>query len=221
MGGPDDEVRGSVKVDRQKMFKIIFWRYHRHVERTKPCDTHEKILESARRLFNRKGYSGVSIEEIMSNAGLTHGGFYRHFTGKDELYAAAVRQCLCKKAPAVWQKRRKPSAVTKTHAQRIVDAYFSRAHFDDHEGCCPLLGTASDVERAGEAVKAAYQEVVGQMVKVFEDHLDEPRMHDRALALVALCVGGMVLARNVGDPGLGDDFRHSAHAEVLRIAGWH
>jgi TetR/AcrR family transcriptional regulator, transcriptional repressor for nem operon len=183
-------------------------------------DTREKILESARRLFNRKGYSGVSIEEIMSDAGLTHGGFYRHFTGKDELYAAAVRQFLCKKTPAAWQKRRKPSAVTKPRAQRIVDAYFSRAHFDDHEGCCPLLGTASDVERAGEAVKAAYQEVVEQMVRVFEDHLDAPRARDRALALVALCVGGMVLARNVGAPGLADDFRRTARAEVMRAAGW-
>ncbi len=136
-------------------------------------DTREKILESARRLFNRRGYSGVSIEDIMSDAGLTHGGFYRHFTGKDELYAAAVRQFLCKKTPAAWQKRRAPSAVTKPRAQRIVDAYFSRAHFDDHDGCCPLLGTASDVERCGEAVKAAYREVVEQMVKVFEDHLDD------------------------------------------------
>ena len=137
-------------------------------------DTREKILESARRLFNRKGYSGVSIEEIMSDAGLTHGGFYRHFSGKDELYAAAVRQFLCKKTPAAWQKRREPSAVTKPRAQRIVDAYFSREHFDDRNGCCPLIGMASDVERGGKAVKAAYQEVVEQMVKVFEDHLNEP-----------------------------------------------
>jgi TetR/AcrR family transcriptional regulator, transcriptional repressor for nem operon len=183
-------------------------------------DTREKILESAGRLFNRKGYFGTSIEEIMNDAGLTHGGFYRHFTGKDELYAAAVRQFLCKKAPAAWQRRRQPSAVPKHHAQRIVDAYFSRAHFDDHDGCCPLLGTAADVERGGDAVKAAYQEVVEQMVKVFENHLDGPRPHDRALALVALCVGGMVLARNVGDPSLADDFRRTAHAEVLRTAGW-
>jgi TetR/AcrR family transcriptional repressor of nem operon len=183
-------------------------------------DTREKILESARRLFNRKGYSGVSIEEIMSEAGLTHGGFYRHFSGKDELYAAAVRQFLCKKTPAAWQKRREPSAVTKPLAQRIVDAYFSRAHFDDHAGCCPLLGTASDVERRCEVVKAAYQEVVEQMVTVFESGLRGPRARERALVLVALCVGGMVLARNVRDPGLADDFRRTAHVEVLKGAGW-
>ena len=183
-------------------------------------DTREKILESARRLFNRNGYSGVSIEEIMSEAGLTHGGFYRHFRGKDELYAEAVRQFLCKKTPAAWQTRRQPTAVTKHRAQRIVEAYFSREHLDDHDGCCPLLGTASDVERRGELVKAAYQEVVEQLVKVFEDHLNGPRAHKRALALVALCVGGMVLARNVCDSDLADDFRRTARAEVLRTAGW-
>jgi TetR/AcrR family transcriptional repressor of nem operon len=183
-------------------------------------DTREKILESARRLFNRNGYSGVSIDEIMIDAGLTHGGFYRHFGGKDELYAAAVRQFLCKKAPAPWQKQRERSAVTKSDAQRVVDAYFSQQHFDDHDGCRPLLGTASDVERRGEIVKAAYQEVVEQLVKVFEDHLKGPRPHERALALVALCVGGMALARNVCDSDLADNFRRSAHAEVLRTAGW-
>ena len=201
------------------MFKIIFWPYDRSPAEDKAMpyspehkrDTRDKILESARLLFNRRGYAGVSIEEIMSDAGLTHGGFYRHFSGKDELYAAAVRQFLCQKTPAPWQKRREPRAVPKPRAQRIVDAYFSREHFDDRDGCCPLIGMASDVQRGGEAVKAAYQEVVEQMVKVFEDHLNEPRARDRALALVALCVGGMVLA---------DDFRRAAHAEVLRTTGW-
>ena len=182
-------------------------------------DTREKILESARRLFNRNGYSGVSIEQIMSEAGLTHGGFYRHFGGKDELYAAAVRQFLCRKSPAAWQER-ESRAVTKSHAQRIVDSYFSREHFADHDGCCPLLGTASDVERRGEMVKAAYQEVVEQLIKVFEESLKGPRPRERALALVALCVGGMVVARNVCDSDLADKFRSSAHAEVLRTAGW-
>jgi TetR/AcrR family transcriptional repressor of nem operon len=79
---------------------------------------------------------------------------------------------------------------------------------------------ASDVQRRGEVVQVAYQEVVEQLIKIFEDHLNGPQAHKRALALVALCVGGMVLARNVCDPDLADDFRRAAHAEVLRAAGW-
>src|SRR5262249_60314099 len=110
--------------------------------------------------------------------------------------------------------RPEPSGTTKPRAQRIVDAYFSREHFDDRDGCCPLLGTA-DVQRGGEAVKAAYQEGVEQMVKVFEDHLNGPRARERALALVALCVGGMGLARNVCDPDFGDGFRRTAPAGAL------
>jgi TetR/AcrR family transcriptional regulator, transcriptional repressor for nem operon len=95
------------------------------------------------------------------------------------------------------QRRSNPGAVTKPRVRRIVDDYFSREHFDDSDGCCPLFGKASDVQRRGELVKTAYQEVVEWLVNVFEDHLNGPRARERALALVALCVGGMVLARNV------------------------
>ena len=183
-------------------------------------DTREKILESARRLFNRNGYSGVSIEEIMTDAGLTHGGFYRHFSGKDELYAAAVRQFLCKKAPAPWQKQREPTAVTKSHAQRVVDAYFSRRHFDDHDGCCPLLGTAADVERRGEIVKAAYQEVV----RAAGQGLRGPPTGPAAARACARARCSVRRRHGAGEErlrfGLGRQFRRSAHAEVLRTAGW-
>ena len=177
-------------------------------------DTRERILESARRLFNSKGFSEVSIEEIMTHAGLTHGGFYRHFSGKDQVYAEAVRYFLCKKTPEPWQAKHAAAAKSKTRAERVVEAYFSRDHFDDREGCCPLLGMASDVVRSGAAVRSAYREVAEMLVRVFEAQLGEPQARERALALVALCVGGMVLARGVDDPGLADDFRGAAYTHA-------
>jgi TetR/AcrR family transcriptional repressor of nem operon len=184
-------------------------------------DTRQKILESARRLFNRKGFSEVSIDEIMDNAGLTHGGFYRHFTAKEELYAAAVQWFLCKEAPKPWQRQRTSSSATsKPRAQRIVDAYFSRDHFDDRESCCPLIGLPSDVSRGSTAVKAAYREVLERLIGLFQADLDGPRTRERALALVALCVGGMVVARSVDDPDLADDLRRAAHRHALRTGGW-
>jgi|SRR5690348_4583743 TetR/AcrR family transcriptional regulator, transcriptional repressor for nem operon len=56
--------------------------------------TRERIVESAQRLFNRHGFNGVSIDEIMADAGLTRGGFYNHFGTKDELYAEVVTYAL-------------------------------------------------------------------------------------------------------------------------------
>src|SRR6266850_4796487 len=136
---------------RQKMFNIIFCRatMARRIatEEDMPYsakhkrNTRERILESARGLFNSKGFAEVSIDEIMENAGLTHGGFYRHFRDKGELYAEAVRWFLCEEAPKPWQGAgTRRNAAGKSRAQRIVDAYFSRDHFDDHESCCPLIG---------------------------------------------------------------------------------
>ena len=183
-------------------------------------DTRERILESARRLFNSRGYGEVSIEEVMAHAGLSHGGFYRHFSGKEELYAEAVRYFMCRKTPEAWQGQRGPSLVNKTRAQRIVDSYLSREHFDDRECCCPLLAMASDVSRSGEAVRGAYREVAEKAVDVFDAHLTGPDARERALALLALCVGGMVLARGVDDPGLADAFRDAAHKHALGIGGW-
>ena len=184
-------------------------------------DTHQKILESARRLFNRKGFSEVSIDEVMENAGLTHGGFYRHFRNKDQLYAEAVRRFLCTDAPKPWQPTPPRAAMAKKpRGQRVIDAYFSRDHFDDRETCCPLIALPSDVMRGSDTVKGAYREVLEKLINVFLDDLDEPQRRERALALAALCVGGIVTPKCVDDPALADDLRRAAHRQALRIGGW-
>lgn len=183
-------------------------------------DTRQSILKSAARLFNRKGFSEVTIDEIMTAAGLTHGGFYRHFKSKDELYAEAVRQFLCR-PPEPWQ--RKPAercAPGLPFARYVVDAYLSRDHLDDVDGSCPLIALPSDSARSGQAVKAAYREVAESMIRLFEANLDGREAREQALVLVALCVGGMVLARAMDDQALADDFRNASYRHALRTAGW-
>jgi AcrR family transcriptional regulator len=137
----------------------------------------------------------------MKDAGLTRGGFYRHFNGKEELYAGAVRQFLCRDAPEPWQSKHVGAcAEGKEFARMIVDAYFSRDHFDDREGSCPVIGLPSDVSRRGEIVKAAYREVVEMMVGVFQANLDGPQARERSLwlpcALGAWCCPGAWTTRH-------------------------
>jgi AcrR family transcriptional regulator len=183
-------------------------------------DTRQKILKSAARLFNRKGFSEVTIGEIMASAGLTHGGFYRHFKSKDQLYAEAVRQFLSR-APEPWQEKPKERcAPGLPFASYVVDAYLSREHLYDVDGACPLIGLPSDVARESLAVRSAYREVAEAMIRLFKANLNGPEARDLALVLVALCVGGMVLARAVDDETLADDFRDAAHRHVLRSTGW-
>src|SRR5438046_10747269 len=54
------------------------------------AETRGKIIQSARRLFNRHGFDNVSVQQIMSGAGLTHGGFYTYFRSKSSLYTKVL-----------------------------------------------------------------------------------------------------------------------------------
>jgi TetR/AcrR family transcriptional regulator, transcriptional repressor for nem operon len=177
--------------------------------------TRQRILESARRLFNSKGFAQVSIGEVMENAGLTHGGFYRHFKDKDELYAEAVRWFLCEEAPKPWRKRGRNNG--KSRAQRIVDAYFSLDHFDDSESCCPLIALPSDVAHGRDGVKAAYQDVLEKLLGLLQADLGGPPARERALSLVTLCIGGIVAARSVADPALAQDLRRAAYQQAQTV----
>jgi len=185
--------------------------------------TRKRIVRSAARLFNRRGFTEVTIGEIMTVAGLTHGGFYRHFSSKEELYAESVRHFLQKEAPARWQKgragARKPD---QPFAKFVIDAYLSRDHLEDVDGSCPLIGLSSDVAHSSEAVKAAYREVAESMIQVFKANLNLKgrRAREQAMVLVTLCVGGMVVARALDDHVLAHEFLGTAHKHALETTGW-
>jgi TetR/AcrR family transcriptional regulator, transcriptional repressor for nem operon len=182
--------------------------------------TRQKILTSAARLFNRKGFSEVTIGEIMTAAGLTHGGFYRHFKSKDELYSEVIAQFLCR-PPEPWQtKPAERCAPGQPFARYVVDAYLSREHLEDVDGSCPLIGLPSDAARGGQAVKTAYRQVAESMIRLFEANLSGPEAREQALVFLALCVGGMVLARAIDDEALGTELRDSAQRHILTTTGW-
>jgi AcrR family transcriptional regulator len=184
-------------------------------------ETRERILRSARRLFNRKGFAEVTIDEIMAAAGLTRGGFYRYFATKDELYGEALLQFTCNDPPERWQRKHvDPCADGTTLARMIMEAYLSHEHFQDRAGSCPTAALASDVSRGSLQVKRAFRKVLEAMLAVFAANLEGDDARERALALVSLCVGTMVVARAVDDPALADAFRHAARKHVVASSGW-
>lgn len=185
--------------------------------------TRERIVESARELFNRKGFVDVSIDEIMARAGLTRGGFYNHFKAKEDLFVEALMQYMHFDPSTRWQGLDfDPGRCGKARARQLVDAYLSHAHLQDLEGHCPLIALPSDVARATPRVKQAYRQLLEAMAGIFADCLGDEAdaARQRGLAIAALCVGGMVIARASQDHALAGELRSAAMQVALRLGGW-
>jgi TetR/AcrR family transcriptional regulator, transcriptional repressor for nem operon len=185
-------------------------------------ETKARIVSSARKLFNRFGFDAVSIEQIMANANLTVGGFYRHFASKSDLYAE-VLQCFF--TDPGWSDSWEGVHIDMRAAdigRQIIRAYLSPQHLKEIENACPMVALPSDVARSGESAKRAYEAVFKAMVAILEQGACGAAKGDRsiALAITALCVGGMVTARAIEDRQLADELLGSARAVALTLGGW-
>lgn len=187
-----------------------------HRERTR-----DRIVRSAQVLFNRHGFDAVSIDQVMSGAGLTRGGFYTYFDRKSDLYAAAIALALGEPPSARWAGVSVDFSAVDA-ARQVIAAYLSHQHFEDIDGSCPLVALPSDVSRSDPAVKRVFEAVFKAMVDLFEQSVRRGRSKDRqrALAMAGICVGGMVVARSLDDRHLADALRQAAMSVALQLGGW-
>jgi AcrR family transcriptional regulator len=172
-------------------------------------------------MFNRKGFDQVSIDEIMKGAGLTRGGFYNHFSSKEDLYAEAVRSFATCNPFARETERLGDHRSPKDAARRLVELYLSDAVLNDVDQHCPLIAIPSDVARAGLEPRSAYTFIVRRMLHVFRGAFPASDLRGTAKAQVILnlCVGGMIIARTTDDPDLRRSLRSAALHQAFRLLG--
>jgi len=182
----------------------------------------KKIVDSARRLFNRHGFENVSLNQIMAGAGLTHGGFYSYFNSKSELYAE-VLGCFFTDPnwESCWDGVQVDLSSSDVGAQ-VVRAYLSRQHFEDVENSCPMVALPTDVARSGEVARSAFETVFKAMVSVLERSMapNGRKRRTTAQAIAALSIGGMIVARTIVDRAHADQLRTACMAVALDMGGW-
>ncbi len=181
-----------------------------------------KIVASARRLFNRHGFDNVSLDQIMDGAGLTRGGFYSYFSSKSDLYAEVLG---CFFTDPQWKSCWEGVEVdlaSQEAAPQVVRAYLSRQHFEDVENSCPMVALPTDVSRASEPAKSAFETVFLAMVAVLARGARSQGNHrrEKAEAIAALCIGGMVVARALAHRPMADQLRDCCMAVALELGGW-
>lgn len=163
------------------------------------------IEKASARLFREKGLHGVSVAEVMAAAGLTHGGFYGHFSSKDGLAAVACANAFAHSS-ARWDQRFTELPEREDRRRAYVEGYLATATRDRPGSSCTAAALAGDVARADAdaPVRAAYLDGVKAMVTrlaSLQPDAGSPAAEQRALADVATLVGALLLSRATkGDP---------------------
>lgn len=178
------------------------------------------IERSSSRLFKEYGLHGVTVSQVMADAGLTHGGFYGHFASKDELAAIACARSFTESGQR-WDKRiAEANGDGRDARRRLLDPYLTQTHRDDAGNGCTAAALTGDVARepADKPIHAAYVTGVREMVEAWRGTLpnpDSPEANDTALAQIALLIGTITIARaSRGDP-LSDAFIEAARRQLL------
>lgn len=181
----------------------------------------QRILAAGAVRLRKEGLAGAAIAPIMQDAGLTHGAFYAHFASKDDLVAAALEHALADHR-ARWMGR----ATQESWPQRLVRLarrYLTAAHRDDLADGCALAALASEVGRAQPAFRRAYEQELNKSLRAIcdvpEGRTDlDPERFDEAIMLLALCVGGISLARAVEGEGLANRILTACQSAAARLA---
>jgi TetR/AcrR family transcriptional repressor of nem operon len=178
--------------------------------------TRERIIDAAGELFRRHGYDGVGIDQIMSAARLTRGGFYGYFNSKSALFAQVIR---AEHGFNAMLARRSGGTTAELgqQAQEIVEGYLHPDNRAEIGAGCSMASLSVDVARAGEPAQDAFSLKLRDLAAEFARGLDDAGELDaRALTAMALCVGGAVLARAANDEDLVNRLSEACRAAVNR-----
>jgi TetR/AcrR family transcriptional repressor of nem operon len=162
---------------------------------------HERMVKEASRLFRERGFENVSVADVMTAAGLTHGAFYAHFASKEELQAAAV--AYGQKVSLERVKRNKAKKNKGSYANR----YLSPLHRDNPGDGCTMAALGQEVARSTPELKTAFE-------RGLEEILSEAGDRKEAIFQAAAMIGGIVLARAVKDPRLSDEILRSVRQKL-------
>lgn len=168
-----------------------------------------RILDVASRLFREKGFEVVSVSEVMKAAGLTHGGFYGHFSSKDDLIAKTIAH--------VFGPDGNVRGGEGGSLNDYLDLYLSASHRDGVAEGCPTAALVADGRRQSvearcaltEGLRSQFDRMTGAMKTS-----NSAGARRQAVGAWASMVGALVLSRSVEDPALSDEILSETRAWI-------
>jgi TetR/AcrR family transcriptional regulator, transcriptional repressor for nem operon len=177
--------------------------------------THKRIVKIAAKRFREEGLAGVGIAELMKEARLTVGGFYKHFRSRDDLVAEAVNSAF-----GGWKRRVEAGASggPPVSYEKLIDEYLNEAHRDNPGAGCAFSALAPEIARSDKRTRALTSEQIQndiQLIAALLPGKDKRTARSRAILTFSALVGAMSLARAVSDEALSREILKTV-AELLK-----
>ncbi len=173
------------------------------------AETHARIVKVAAKRFRERGLEGIGVADVMKEAGVTVGGFYKHFGSRDELVVEALATAF--KDLDVWEER-------TTDMAQLLQNYLTEAHRDAPGTGCAMAALLGDVGRASKSARALYTERVKRSVAFTSTFLpSNQRKRGRALLILSALLGALNLSRAVSDPNLSREILHGVRDELIGL----
>ena len=175
------------------------------------AETHTRIVSVAAKRFRELGLEGIGVADVMKEAGVTVGGFYKHFGSRDELVVEALAAAF--KDLDVWEEHTADMA-------HLLQNYLTEAHRDAPGTGCAMGALLGDMTRGSKSARALYTERVKRSLVFFGSLLPSSQRSDkrgRALLILSALLGAINLSRAVSDPDLSREILHGVREELISL----
>lgn len=173
--------------------------------------TRRRILEAASHAFRERGVAETGVDEVMRRAGLTHGGFYAHFTDKSELVAEACAAGFAEAVPNLDRIAALPTAAARVRL--LIDSYLATVHRDNRSSGCLIVSVAADVARLKGSARAGYSQAFTRHLDRLADALrlsaNADENWESVTQLMSALVGALLFARAIDDPARSQRILHT------------
>jgi AcrR family transcriptional regulator len=177
--------------------------------------TRERILEAAGRRFKQDGIDGAGLATVMSDAGLTNGAFYAHFSSKEDLVANVLAEQL-----RAQRLNLDAEPANRAGLEAFVRAYLSPEHRDEFADGCPSAALLDEIARRPTGTRDVFTTEVMGVVDDIASRLDPTDVEAgraEALTVFGLMIGTLQLARTLTDRDLSDRVLARGVETALRL----
>jgi TetR/AcrR family transcriptional repressor of nem operon len=191
-------------------------------EKGRKEETRRRVIDVASRRFRKDGIEATGVAALMADAGLTHGGFYAHFSSKDELVREALASALQGTRDVLAAAVQSARAQGTDTLEAIVRGYLRPAHRDRPDAGCAVAALAPEVARYDRKSRDVLANMIAEIVAVIAAELPARRRagtaEETAYAVFGLLIGALQLARVTTDRDLSDQILRSGQEAALALA---